>query len=132
MLVLGLTLDQFMGCFWDNQAPYLIPALLRNEEDEIVNYSNWTEPDETDRELFGQDVISVMKVQKKIHTTPQMRLYTAPDVVQHIALIERSDLAVTIMVRQSQSGSPYATKHQEWFKWEFMTPDTRSFRTGVR
>ena len=89
----------------------MIPALLRGEEDEIVSYSNWTEPDDTDREIFGQDVISVMKVQKKIHTTPQMRLYTAPDVVQHIALLERSDLAVTIKVKQTQSGSPYSTKH---------------------
>ena len=40
----------------------MIPAMLRNEEDEIINYSNWTDPDEADRELFGNDVISVMKI----------------------------------------------------------------------
>ena len=70
-----------MTCFWDDSAPYMIPAMLRNEEDEIVNYSNWTEPEESDREMFGNDVISVMKIQKKIHTTPELRLYTAPDVI---------------------------------------------------
>ena len=76
-----------MDCFWDDSAPYMIPAMLRNEEDEIVNYSNWTEPAEMDREMFGNDVISVMKIQKKIHTSPELRLYTAPDVIQHIALM---------------------------------------------
>ena len=121
-----------MECFWDDSAPYMIPAMLRNEEDEIVNYSNWTEPEEVDREMFGNDVISVMKIQKKIHTTPELRLYTAPDVIQHIALMQRDPLSVTIMVRQSQAGSPYASRHQEWFKWEFITPDVRSHRTGIR
>ena len=51
-----------MDCFWDDSAPYMIPAMLRNEEDEIVKYSNWTEPEEADREMFGNDVLSVMKI----------------------------------------------------------------------
>ena len=101
IMVLGLTLEQFMGCFWDDSAPYMIPALLRNEEDTIVSYSSWSDPDDADREIFGQDVISVMKLQKKINATPEMRLYTAPDVVQHVALMERNDLSVTIMIRQT-------------------------------
>ena len=42
-----------------------------------------------------------MKLQKKINATPQMRLYTAPDVIQHVALMERNDLSVTIMIRQT-------------------------------
>jgi hypothetical protein len=36
------------------------------------------------------------------------------------------------MIRQSQSGSPYSTRHQEWFKYEILAPSDGSDQTVLR
>ena len=47
-MVLQMSLDDYMACFWDDDAPYYIPAHLNNkmtgEGDRVVNYTNWYDP----------------------------------------------------------------------------------------
>lgn len=132
IMVVPVTFSQFMDCFWADSAPYFIPAWMRSDEDVVVNYTNWSEPTEDAKFVFGDDVISIRKIEKKVHTTAKTRLYTAPHVIQYIALMEQSDVSATIFVMQTQYGAPYASSHQEWFKWEIMSPDPRSYRTALR
>ena len=83
-----MTLTQFIDCFWVDRAPYLMPALLIDPSDEIVNYTYWTKADEFDRIMFGEEVIATRKLEKKHVRTSRNRLYTPTNTVQHIALME--------------------------------------------
>ena len=58
-----MTLAQYVDCFWADDAPYFIAALVTDPQDQIVNYTNWTEPSEYDRMLFGEDVIATRKLE---------------------------------------------------------------------
>ena len=40
-----MSLDDFMDAFWADDAPYLVPAILNDPKDEIVNYTDWVELD---------------------------------------------------------------------------------------
>ena len=62
-MIVPMTLTQYMDCFWADDAPYFIPALLTNPLDEVINYSYWEELDETDRWLFGEEAISTRKIE---------------------------------------------------------------------
>ena len=131
--VLPLGLDDFMECFWADAAPYYIPALvLDREKDEVVNYTNWTTPSEEEKKVMGDDILGTRRIEKRMHTSAVSRAFTYPYVIQHIALKEQTDTNITIMVLQTQSGAPYATAYQEWFKYEILTADPRSHQVVVR
>ena len=57
IMVVPLSFTQFMECFWSDAAPYYIPAFLSKEKDQIVNYSNWSDPTDFDKHVFGDNVI---------------------------------------------------------------------------
>ena len=73
---LPMKLDQYIDCFWTNEAPYFIPALLTNPQDEIVNYTYWNDPDDFDRQVFGEGVIATRKLEQKHHVTRRTKIYT--------------------------------------------------------
>ena len=58
-----MTLTQYVDCFWADQAPYFIPALLTKDDDEVVNYTYWSTPEEFDKLMFGEDVIATRKLE---------------------------------------------------------------------
>lgn len=131
ILVLPLSLSLYMDTFWADSAPYYLPALLANEKDKVINWTTWTDPDDDDKESFGKDVLTTRKIEKKLHTSVTSRMCSA-NTIQHIAILDNTDTAVTIMVKQTAVGSPYVADYNEWFKWEVITPDERSNQVVVR
>lgn len=130
--IVPMTLDESMDCFWGDYAPFFIPAKVTNRKDSVVNFTLWADATEEEKTLFGPNVIKTRKIEILKHTDVANRMYTAPHQIQHIALVEKSDTSATIMIRQSQSGSPYSTSYQEWFKYEFVSSKPDSHLTAIR
>jgi len=87
IMVVPMTLEDFMDCFWADQAPFFIPAILE-KGDTVVNYTLWGDATEDEKTLFGKDVIKTRKIEKFKSTNVTTRLYTAPHQIQHLALME--------------------------------------------
>jgi hypothetical protein len=88
IMVVPLSLDDFMECFWADDSPYFIPAIETAPTDEIVQYSLWADPTEEDKAMFGDSIISIRKIEKKVHVGLMSKLYAAPNVIQQIALTQ--------------------------------------------
>ena len=58
-----MSLTQYVDCFWADNAPYFIPALITDPNDQVINYTFWTKPDEFDKMMFGDDVIATRKLE---------------------------------------------------------------------
>lgn len=132
IMVIDLPIEHVYDCFWADEAPYLLPAVLRKGHDYIVNWTLWTDPGAEDREFFGPTVNSVRKFEKRIPSSHTDRLYTPPIQIVHVALMSQDETSFTIMIRESYVGSPYAGNHQTWYKWEFVTDAIDSKKTAVR
>ena len=87
VMVVPLSFDDFMECFWAGNAPYFIPAMASKENEEVVKYSLWEDPTEEDKAMFGNEILSIRKIQKKVPVSAMWRMYTAPNVIQQIALM---------------------------------------------
>ena len=117
-MVLFMSLSEFMECFWADEAPFFVPGLLFGQEDKVVNYTGWYEPTLEDTTIFGDDVISVRKVEKSVEDGLYTGLWSTITTVQHIALLESTPTKVSIMIKETQSGFTYADTYEEWYKWE--------------
>jgi hypothetical protein len=51
---------------------------LRKENNYVVNWTLWADPSAEDKEIFGENVIAVRKLEQRIPSTHTERLYSAP------------------------------------------------------
>ena len=130
--VLPMPLDDYMECFWTDEAPYFVPAVLKSRDDKVVNYTYWGDPTLDDIYMFGGDVVSSRTIEKTVHTSLYTKLMGTISTIEHIVILENSPTNVTIMVVQTQSGFSYADSYTEWYKWTIMTPDERSDQVVFR
>ena len=130
--VIDLPIEHVYDCFWADEAPYLLPSVLRKGHDYIVNWTLWADADAEAREIFGPTVNSVRKFEKRIPSSHTDRLYTPPIQIMHVALMSQDETSFTIMIKETYVGSPYAGAHQTWYKWEFVTDAVDSNKTAVR
>ena len=75
-MVLPLSLDDYMDCFWADEAPFFIPGHLTGPEDRIVNYTNWLEPTHDDAFRFSTDVIAYRMVEKDLQDSLYTRIWS--------------------------------------------------------
>ena len=109
-----------------------MPAFKRKREDYIVNWTTWDDPIAEDKELFGDQVKAVRKLEMRVPSSHMERLYAAPIQIIQLGLMAQDETSFEIMVRNSYVGSPYAQSHQTWFKWEFITDSVDSDKTALR
>ena len=111
LLVIDLSIEQAYECFWADEAPFLLPAFKRKENNYVVNWTLWADPSAEDIEIFGENVLAVRKLEQRIPSSHADRLYTAPIQISHLALMSQDETSFTIMNRMSYVGSPYAQSH---------------------
>ena len=111
LLVIDLSIEQAYECFWADEAPFLLPAFQRKENNYVVNWTLWADPSAEDIEIFGENVLAVRKLEQRIPSSHTDRLYTAPIQISHLALMSQDETSFTIMNRMSYVGSPYAQSH---------------------
>ena len=132
LMVIPLSIEEAYDCFWDDRAPFLVPNMRHREHQYLVNWTLWTEPNEKDKERFGDNVEAVRKFERRIPSSHTERMYSAPIEIVNLGLMDQTDTGFTVMVRQSYVGSPYALAHQTWFKYEFITDSVDSKKTAIR
>lgn len=110
-IVLPLDLESFMECFWADAAPYYIPAVVYGEKNGVVNYSKWAKPTDEEKEAFGDDVIGTRRIERAVNAGFIKSMYTAPNVMQFIGLMEQDEHHIVIKVLQAQNGAPYAHEY---------------------
>lgn len=96
--VLPMPLDDYMECFWTDEAPYFVPAVLKSRDDKVVNYTYWGDPTLDDIYMFGGDVVSSRTIEKTVHTSLYTKLMGTISTIEHIVILENSPTNVTIMV----------------------------------
>ena len=114
-MVLPMSLDEYMDCFWADEAPFFIPGHLTGPEDRIVNYTNWLEPTDEDELLFSSDVIAYRMVEKDLQDSLYTQIWSTINSVQHIELMEQSPTKVSIVVLVTQSGFTFADTYTQWY-----------------
>ena len=99
IMILPMTFNQYWDAFWANDAPYLLPTLLTNQEVEIVSYTEWTKPDAESKSIFGDSIIATRIVEKRINKKDEYAsFYIATHVIAHIALLKKTDTQLSIMI----------------------------------
>ena len=83
-MVLPLSLNEFMECFWADDAPFFLPGKMMGHDDYIVNYTDWFEPRLRDTIIFGEDVVSTRLVEKSIDDSIYTDVWSTINTVQHI------------------------------------------------
>jgi len=87
-MVLPMGLDDYMNCFWANDAPFYIPGHLSGPEDRIINYTNWLEPTNEDELLLSTDVIAYRLIEKDLQDSLYTRMWSTINAIQHVELVE--------------------------------------------
>ena len=81
IMVVPLGFDCFMECFWGNNSPYYIPAVLDDKNDLTKSYSLWSNPTKFDKFIFGDEIIAIRRIATRRHIALSNKLYGAPDVL---------------------------------------------------
>ena len=79
--VLPMSLDNFMDCFWADEAPFFLPGHLTGPEDKVVNYTNWLDPSADDQLLFGPKVIASRLIEKDLEDALYTKMWSTINTV---------------------------------------------------
>ena len=130
-LVAPLSLEQFWDCYWTNDAPYYLEAIMVDPEDLLLLSTNWRRPSEGQTVLIGKPVIQERIFEKD----KRARIAFAPDFVNYYArfsLVERNETYMQVFEQHITTGAPYTDTFHYNAIWEAMTPDPRSNQVVFR
>ena len=131
VVVVPMSLEQFWDAFWSDDAPYYLPARPRDEEDELLNYTNWGTPSPGFERELNKEVRKERIIDKNLRIRGN-RFAKHVHSVQYISLVEKTGTHITIKMTNVNDGAPYVEDFQTWVKWEMITPDYRSNQVAIR